>query len=97
MTDKGLAAISKMPNLSSLTLTNCGNITAEGLKNLWNVPKLAHLDMKGTSIGDNSLDVIVQIKPLLDLTLNRTDVHQRGLEMPKNALTRPFCMHYQPR
>ena len=81
MTDKGLAAISKMPNLSSLTLTNCGNITAEGLKNLWNVPKLAHLDMKGTSIGDNSLDVIVQIKPLLDLTLNRTDVHQRGLEM----------------
>ncbi len=79
MTDKGLTEIAKMPNLSALTLTNCGNITPSGLESLIRVPKLEHLDLKGTSVGDNSIPVIVKIKSLLFLNLQETSVHEPGL------------------
>jgi serine/threonine protein kinase len=81
MTDKGLKLIAQMPNLRTLILTNCGNITADGLKYLWKEPQLQHLELTGTAIGDNAIPVIVQMKPLLSLNLSKTSVHPEGLKL----------------
>lgn len=79
MTDKGLAMIAKMPNLGELKLTNCGEITADGFKSLWDTPRLENLDVSGIMMSDEHLRNIARINNLSRLNLNGTRVHASSL------------------
>jgi hypothetical protein len=48
ITGESLAALSHLPKLKMVRLTNCANVTNDGILQLANVPALYHLDVSGT-------------------------------------------------
>lgn len=67
--DKGLEAISKIPNLEVLVLSGNENITDEGLKSLSRLSKLRFLNLDKTNISNTGLSYLLQNKALATLTV----------------------------
>lgn len=73
ITDAGLKALEKMPNLTNLRLDQTG-ITDAGLKHLLALPALKYLNLNGTGISTAGLASLNQLKELRRVVVYRTAV-----------------------
>lgn len=79
ITDAGLGGLSTFPDLTSLHILNCPNVTDEGLKRIEPLSKLRRLDLGGSGITDRGLTRLSNLKELRELSLRRTAITDDGL------------------
>ena len=74
ITDSGLAVLSKTPRLERLRL-RCPHVTNTGVKQIVLLKRLQFLDLSGTRIDDDAVELIAQELPnLTELALNDTSI-----------------------
>lgn len=78
ITDKSLAALAKMPHLTTLRLRKTA-ITKAGLKYLSASRSLRYLDLADTAIADDSLSALTPLTRLSTLNLARTNITDAGI------------------
>lgn len=79
ITDAGLEGLSTFPNLTSLHILNCPDVTDVGLKYIEPLSNLRRLDLRGSAITDQGLAHISDLKELRELSLKRTAISDDGL------------------
>ncbi len=78
VTDKGLAALTKMPRLTRLDLHETG-ITDRGIQHLKRLRELRSLNLYGTDVTDEALATVAQLPSLETLYVWQTKITARGL------------------
>lgn len=79
ISDAGLEGLSAFPNLTSLHILNCLNVTDEGLERIVSLSKLRRLDLRGSAITDRGLARLSNLKELRELSLRHTAITDDGL------------------
>jgi serine/threonine protein kinase/Leucine-rich repeat (LRR) protein len=79
LTDVGLAQISRLTALKTLTLKNTG-VTDAGLKSLEGLTNLQSLVLEGTGVSDAGLTHLQPLRALTTLDLTNTAVSDAGLK-----------------
>ena len=79
VTDVGLTSLSTFPDLTSLHIINCPDVTDAGLMHIELLTKLRRLDLRGSSVTDRGLARLSHLKELRELSLKRTAVTDGGL------------------
>ena len=79
LTDTALDELTTFPDLTSLHIVDCPEVTDAGLKRVESLQKLRRLDLRGSSITDDGLSRLADLKELRELCLKRTAVSDDGL------------------
>jgi hypothetical protein len=79
ITDATIRELSTFPNLTSLHILNCPNVTDAGLEHIGSLTKLRRLDLRGASITDRGISRLTNLRDLRELSLKGTAVTDRGL------------------
>ena len=79
ITDAALNELSTFPDLTSLHIINCPNVTDSGLEHIASLKKLRRLNLRGTSITDRGLVQLSNLKELRELSLKKTLVTDNGV------------------
>lgn len=87
--DTGLIYLGQIAQLQILSLTNCPNVTAAGLRGLQSLRWLQILDLAGTRLDDEAVVPLSAIASLRNLNLRRTQVTPAGLARLHTSL--PHC------
>ena len=85
ISDKSLAEISKLKNLTRLHLENT-KITDAGLANLKNLQNLEYINLLGTQISDTGLKQIFSCKNLKKVYAWKTKITENGIAEMKKSL-----------
>jgi uncharacterized membrane protein len=85
ITDKTLAEVAKLPNLTRLHLEQT-KITDNGLNQLTALKNLEYLNLIGTKISDAGIKQLASLKNLKKLYLWKTDVTSKGAEELKKSI-----------
>ena len=86
VTDRGLASLAKMPNLTKLYLENNTKITDAGLDQVKGLSNLEYLNLYGTGITDAGIAKLASNKKLNRLYLWQTKATEAGVAKLKKAL-----------
>lgn len=89
VTDQGLIQVASLPNLTSLALALCPEISDAGLKPLLQCKKLTTLSLVSTNITDAGLKDLAKMPTLQTLGLSNTSVTEDGIAELKKRL--PKC------
>jgi Leucine-rich repeat (LRR) protein len=79
ITDDALEALSTFPNLTSLHILGCPNVTDAGLEQVGTLEKLRRLNLGGSSITDRGIARLSNLRDLRELSLSHTAVTDEGL------------------
>ena len=79
ITDAGLEGLSTFPDITSLHILNCPNVTDEGLKCIEPLSNLRRLNLSGSGITDQGLTHLSDLVELRELSLKRTAISDDGL------------------
>ncbi|RYU97262.1 c-type cytochrome domain-containing protein [Emticicia agri] len=85
ITDKGLAEVVKLTNLTRLHLEQT-KITDQGLNQLGKLTNLEYLNLIGTKVSDAGIKQLASLKNLKKLYLWKTEVTPKGVEALKKNL-----------
>lgn len=80
ITDTGIAALSKLPGLTSVDLAG-SQVTNDGLKVIKDMPQLRSLGLSETKIDDQAMNIIGEKTDLKEIALARTGVTDVGLSL----------------
>lgn len=79
MTDDALDAISRVETITNLDLAGSQALTDEGVRHLARMPRLRHLDLRGTAITDVGLAVLRELPALESVVLAQTRITDAGV------------------
>jgi len=79
ITDPALVQVGKFVNVDTVNLSDCTNITAEGLTHLVRLPKLITLYLPNTKLGDECISVINKMSHLDHLDMSGSRLTDLGL------------------
>lgn len=79
MSDALLADVTRVESVTALYLGGSRELTDEGVRHLARLPRLKHLDLSGTAIGDRALDVLQDLPGLETISLAMTRVTDEGV------------------
>lgn len=79
VTDVGVAYLAKLPNLESLDLSGCSNLTKDVCKSLSQCRHLVHLHFADTPVDDESLKSLSNLSNLQILYLKNSSIKGPGL------------------
>jgi RNA polymerase sigma factor (sigma-70 family) len=85
--DRWLNELKDLPNLRTLILANCMDITNKSLAAIGKLPALEKLDLSGTPITDAGLEYLAKSRKLRTLNLAGTTVTDKGLKHLKRIKT----------
>jgi len=78
MTDAALEAVSRVDSIVSLDLGGSRALTDEGVRHLARLPRLRHLDLRGTGVTDGGLRVLRELPALESVVLAQTRITDAG-------------------
>jgi hypothetical protein len=79
MTDAMLEEASRHENITTLKLGGSRNVSDAGLRFLSRLPRLRHLDVRGTAVTDRGLEVLRALRELQTFSLAWTNVTDAGV------------------
>ena len=79
MTDEVLDIVSRAEGITALGLGGSQAVSDNGLRHLRRLPRLKHLDLRGTAITDRGLDVLRELPALETISLAQTRVTDDGV------------------
>ncbi|CAI5464802.1 unnamed protein product [Closterium sp. Yama58-4] len=79
LTDGALAHLATFRQLANITLEDSSGFTAEGVRKLFSLPALVHLDLTGSCTTDAALEGIDRVKTLRNLVLDNSKITDVGV------------------
>jgi hypothetical protein len=78
MTDDALDAVTRVESITHLDLGGSQALTNEGVRHLARLPRLRHLDLRGSAITDRGLGVLRELRALESVVLAQTRITDAG-------------------
>lgn len=85
VSDKGLRNLARLQRLRLLELNYCRSVSSKGVAELARLPELEDLDLSGTSVDDSNLDVLLDFRRLVKVSLYNTGVTDEGILLLKGS------------
>jgi hypothetical protein len=87
LTDVGLAALAGLVNLRGLWVeVGAGRVTDDGVRHLMKLARLEVLELQNVQVTGRTIEVLLGLRGLRVLTVNRTSITQKGIEMLRAEL-----------